>query len=121
MKKAAPNEYNLPAYPDSDPRKAAEVRLAHFAFFLSFLILETSCNVLIFASQQPMDASFKINTVVFFTPEERVMQVDEAQISGYGISSTPTRLLLRSPNPSRETYTKDVSGLQFTEIQTTLT
>ncbi|XP_033991606.1 uncharacterized protein LOC117487051 [Trematomus bernacchii] len=91
VKKAAPNEYNLPAYSDSDPRKAAE---------------------------QPMDASFRINTVVFFTPEERVMQADEAQINGYGISSTPTRLLLRSPNPSRETYTKDVAGVPMTVLST---
>ncbi|KAF3850004.1 hypothetical protein F7725_019723 [Dissostichus mawsoni] len=65
VKKAAPTDYNLPAYPDSDPRKAAEKHLV--------------CNVLIFASQQPMDAGFRITTVVFFTPEERVMQVDEAR------------------------------------------
>ncbi|KAI4802515.1 hypothetical protein KUCAC02_020348 [Chaenocephalus aceratus] len=70
VKKAAPNDYNLPAYPDADPRKAAE---------------------------QPMDAGFKITTVVFFTPEERVMQVDEAQRNGYGISSTPTRLVAGVP------------------------
>ncbi|KAK5879729.1 hypothetical protein CesoFtcFv8_022822 [Champsocephalus esox] len=41
MKKAAPNDYNLPAYPYSDPRKAAE---------------------------QPMDAGSRIATVVFLTP-----------------------------------------------------
>ncbi|KAL3052362.1 hypothetical protein OYC64_004999 [Pagothenia borchgrevinki] len=93
VKKAAPNEYSLPAYPDSDPRKAAE---------------------------QPMDASFRINTVVFFTPEERVMQVDEAWRNGYGISSTPTRLLVRSPNPSRETYTKDVAGVPMTVLSTSI-
>ncbi|KAF3850008.1 hypothetical protein F7725_019727 [Dissostichus mawsoni] len=91
VKKAAPTDYNLPAYPDSDPRKAAE---------------------------QPMDAGFRITTVVFFTPEERVMQVDEAQRNGYGISSTPTRLVLRSPNPSRETYTKDVAGVPMTVLST---
>ncbi|XP_034086545.1 uncharacterized protein LOC117555698 [Gymnodraco acuticeps] len=93
VKKAAPNDYNLPAYPDSDPRKAAE---------------------------QPMDAGFKITTVVFFTPEERVMQVDKAQRNGYGISSTPTRLVLRSPNPSRETYTKDVAGVPMTVLSTSI-
>ncbi|XP_034086546.1 uncharacterized protein LOC117555699 [Gymnodraco acuticeps] len=93
VKKAAPNDYNLPAYPDSDPRKAAE---------------------------QPMDAGFRIATVVFFTPEERVMQVDEAQRNGYGISSTPTRLVLRSPNPSRETYTKDVAGVPMTVLSTSI-
>ncbi|KAJ4920216.1 hypothetical protein JOQ06_027604 [Pogonophryne albipinna] len=93
VKKAAPNDYNLPAYPDLDPRKAAE---------------------------QPMDTGFKITTVVFFTPEERVMQVDEAQRNGYGISSTLTRLVLRSPNPSRETYTKDVAGVPMTVLSTSI-
>ncbi|KAJ4918069.1 hypothetical protein JOQ06_000001 [Pogonophryne albipinna] len=93
VKKAAPNDYNLPAYPYSDPRKAAE---------------------------QPMDASLKIATVVFLTPEERVMQVDEAQRNGYGISSTLTRLVLRSPNPSRETYTKDVAGVPMTVLSTSI-
>ncbi|XP_071058048.1 uncharacterized protein [Pseudochaenichthys georgianus] len=78
------------------------------------------CNGLIFASQQPMDAGFKITTVVFFTPEERVMQVDEAQRNGYGISSTPTRLVLRSPNPSHETYTKDVAGVPMTVLNTSI-
>ncbi|KAI9543991.1 hypothetical protein NQZ68_005040 [Dissostichus eleginoides] len=91
--RASPTDYNLPAYPDSDPRKAAE---------------------------QPMDAGFRITTVVFFTPEERVMQVDEAQRNGYGISSTPTRLVLRSPNPSRETYTKDVAGVPMTVLSTSI-
>nr|ANO39570.1 zona pellucida protein ZPAX2 isoform 1 [Chionodraco hamatus] len=93
VKKAAPNDYNLPAYPYSDPRKAAE---------------------------QPMDAGFRIATVVFLTPEERVMQVDEAQRNGYGISSTATRLVLRSPNPSRETYTKDVAGVPMTVLSTSI-
>ncbi|XP_071058120.1 uncharacterized protein [Pseudochaenichthys georgianus] len=92
VKKAAPNDYNLPAYPYSDPRKAAE----------------------------PMDAGFRIATVVFLTPEERVMQVDEAQRNGYGISSTSTRLVLRSPNPSRETYTKDVAGVPMTVLSTSI-
>ncbi|KAK5884328.1 hypothetical protein CesoFtcFv8_018163 [Champsocephalus esox] len=93
VKKAAPNDYNLPAYHYSDPRKAAE---------------------------QPMDAGFRITTVVFFTPEERVMQVDEVQRNGYGISSTPTRLVLRSPNPSHETYTEDVAGVPMTVLNTSI-
>ncbi|KAK5880644.1 hypothetical protein CesoFtcFv8_023648 [Champsocephalus esox] len=67
-----------------------------------------------------MDTGFRIATVVFFTPEERVMQVDEAQSNGYGISSTPTRLVLRSPNPSRETYTKDVAGVPMTVLSTSI-
>ncbi|XP_033948044.1 uncharacterized protein [Pseudochaenichthys georgianus] len=93
VKKPAPNDYNLPAYPYSDPQKAAE---------------------------QPRDTGFRITKVVFFTPEERVMQVDEAQRNGYGISSTATRLVLRSPNPSRETYTKDVAGVPMTVLSTSI-
>ncbi|KAI4818965.1 hypothetical protein KUCAC02_004252 [Chaenocephalus aceratus] len=93
VKKPAPNDYNLPAYPYSNPHKAAK---------------------------QPRDTGFRITKVVFFTPEERVMQVEEAQRNGYGISSTATRLVLRSPNPSRETYTKDVAGVPMTVLSTSI-
>lgn len=79
-------------------------------------------NVLIFASQkQPIDAGFSITTLVFFTPEEKIMKVAEAQRSGYGIANTATRLLLRSPKTSPETYTQNVSAPQFTKHQTSLT
>jgi len=60
-----------------------------------------------------MDAGFRIKTVVFFTPEEKMMTVTEAQRRGYGIANTPTRLVLRSPITSPETYTQHVSGLHF--------
>ncbi|KAK5852826.1 hypothetical protein PBY51_006665 [Eleginops maclovinus] len=65
-----------------------------------------------------MDAGFRITAVVFFSPEQRVMKVDEAQKNGYWISSTPNRLVLRSPNPSRETYTQDVAGVPMTVLNT---
>uniref|UniRef100_A0A3Q3KDJ3 ZP domain-containing protein n=1 Tax=Monopterus albus TaxID=43700 RepID=A0A3Q3KDJ3_MONAL len=50
-------------------------------------------------------------TVVFFTPEERLMSMTEAQERGYGITSTPSRLVVRSPRPAPETYTETVSQL----------
>lgn len=49
--------------------------------------------------------------LVFFTPEEKNMPVAEAQRSGYGIANTATRLLLRSPTSTPETYTQNVRGL----------
>lgn len=75
----------------------------------------------LFALQKlTIDAGFRITTLVFFTPEERIMKVAEAQRSGYGIANTATRLLLRSPKTSPETYTQIVSGLQVTSFQTDL-
>ena len=41
------------------------------------------------------------------------MKVAEAQRRGYGIANTATRLLLRSPHASPETYTQNVSALQL--------
>lgn len=41
------------------------------------------------------------------------MTVAEAQRRGYGIANTATRLLLRSPHGSPETYTQNVSVLQL--------
>lgn len=67
--------------------------------------------------KQPIDAGFRITTLVFFTPEEKIMKVDEAQRSGYGVANTATRLLLRSPKTSPETYTQNVSGVQLTALQ----
>uniref|UniRef100_A0A671W4U6 ZP domain-containing protein n=1 Tax=Sparus aurata TaxID=8175 RepID=A0A671W4U6_SPAAU len=55
-----------------------------------------------------------ITTLVFFTPVEKVMKVAEAQRRGYGIANTATRLLLRSPHGSPETYTQNVAGVPMT-------
>ncbi|XP_042359983.1 uncharacterized protein LOC121955951 [Plectropomus leopardus] len=99
VKRAAPDDYALPEHPISgahskfgDPRRAAE--------------------------KQPIDAGYRITTLVFFTPEERIMKVTEAQRSGYGITNTPTRLVLRSPKTSAETYTQNVAGVPMTVLKT---
>lgn len=66
--------------------------------------------------KQLIDGGFRIATLVFFTPEEKPMTVAVAQRNGYGIGTTPTRLTVRSPKNAPETYTQDVSGLQFTKF-----
>uniref|UniRef100_G3P5P7 ZP domain-containing protein n=1 Tax=Gasterosteus aculeatus aculeatus TaxID=481459 RepID=G3P5P7_GASAC len=84
-------------------------------------------NAMIFASLQncfaenvkrPSDAGFTIKALVFFTPEERIMKVKEAQRRGYGISNTPTRLVLRAPLSSPETYIQTVAGLPMKVLKT---
>lgn len=57
---------------------------------------------------------FRIAMLVFYTPAEKVMKVSEAQKRGYGVGNVATRLLLRGPTSSPETYTQDVSGSHFT-------
>nr|XP_019963154.1 PREDICTED: uncharacterized protein LOC109642703 [Paralichthys olivaceus] len=98
VKRAAPEDYALPAQPlpgvdaKLDPRRGAE--------------------------KKPTDAGFRIRSLVFLTPEEKVMTVAEAQRSGYGITSTPSRLVLRSPRTAPETYTQNVAGVPMTVLQT---
>lgn len=55
------------------------------------------------------DAGFRVKQMVFFTPEEKTMQVTDAQRT-YMITNTATRLFLRSPTTSSETFTQDVSS-----------
>uniref|UniRef100_A0A673BQ92 ZP domain-containing protein n=1 Tax=Sphaeramia orbicularis TaxID=375764 RepID=A0A673BQ92_9TELE len=64
--------------------------------------------------KRPIDKGFKITKVVFFTPEERIMEVTEAQRAGYEIANTPTRLTLRSSKTAPETYIQQVSSISFT-------
>lgn len=63
--------------------------------------------------QLPIDAGFQMTTVVFFTPAERAMAVAEARGRGYGIANTDSRLVLRGPKASPETYTQNVSGARL--------
>lgn len=56
-----------------------------------------------------IDAGSRVKNLVFFTPEEKPMEVTNAQRT-YMITNTATRLFLRSPATSSETFTQDVSG-----------
>ncbi|KAM7395242.1 hypothetical protein PAMA_006823 [Pampus argenteus] len=68
----------------------------------------------------PMDAGFRITTLVFFTPAERIMKVTEARRRGYGIANTPSRLALRSPKTSPEIYTQNVAGMPMMVLKTSM-
>ncbi|XP_059212870.1 uncharacterized protein LOC131991429 [Centropristis striata] len=70
------------------------------------------------AKKQPIDSGFRITAIVFFTPEERLMKTREAISRGYGVANTPTRLVLRSPKTSPETFTQDVAGIPMTVLRT---
>lgn len=43
------------------------------------------------------------------------MTLEEVQKAGYGVSVTPTRLVLRSPKNKPETFTDDVTD-DFTQL-----
>uniref|UniRef100_A0AAQ6AHW9 ZP domain-containing protein n=1 Tax=Amphiprion ocellaris TaxID=80972 RepID=A0AAQ6AHW9_AMPOC len=62
--------------------------------------------------------SFRMTTITFFTPAEKVMKVIDAQRSGHGIANTPKRLVLRSPKTSPETYTQNVAGVPMLVVKT---
>ncbi|TSR99429.1 Zona pellucida sperm-binding protein 2 [Bagarius yarrelli] len=51
--------------------------------------------------------------MVFYTPKEKPMMLTEAQEAGYGVSITPTRLVLRSPYNAPETYIENINGVQM--------
>lgn len=55
------------------------------------------------------DAGLRVKYLVFFTPEEKIMEVTEAQ-NLHMITTTPTRLFLRTSTTSSETFTQDVSN-----------
>uniref|UniRef100_A0A672GNF7 Zona pellucida protein AX 2 n=1 Tax=Salarias fasciatus TaxID=181472 RepID=A0A672GNF7_SALFA len=65
-------------------------------------------------SKLPIDAGFAIKTVVIYTPEEKMMTVTEAQRSGYAVTNTPSRLVLRTSKTSPDIYTVNVSSVSFT-------
>ncbi|KAG8011372.1 Zona pellucida sperm-binding protein 2 [Nibea albiflora] len=101
VKRAAPDDYGLPEHPIlganskfGDPRRAAE--------------------------KQSIDAGFRITTLIFYTPGEKLMNVVEAQRNGYGITNTATRLVLRSPKTSPETYIQNVAAVPMTVLTTSV-
>ncbi|KAG7508964.1 hypothetical protein JOB18_030126 [Solea senegalensis] len=71
------------------------------------------------AEKEPLDAGFRMASIVFFTPEEETtMTVTEAQRRGYGIGNTLTRLVLRSSKTATETFSQAIGGLPMTVLKT---
>ena len=80
-------------------------------FLFNNVFIVTCAVVLTFlpipqASASPND----IWKLMFFTPEPKVMLLNEAKKAGYGVKSTEHRLVLRSPFNSAETYIENVSN-----------
>ncbi|XP_028295584.1 uncharacterized protein LOC114457744 [Gouania willdenowi] len=96
VKKAAPGDYALPHHPIQNSQQYDHRRAAEY----------------------PIDKGFIIKTVIFYTPEEKIMTVTEAQRHGYGITNTPTRLVLRSPKTSPETFIVNVAGVPMQMLKT---
>ncbi|KAK3542320.1 hypothetical protein QTP86_022482 [Hemibagrus guttatus] len=63
--------------------------------------------------QQASTTLDNIWRMVFYTPKEKPMMLEEVREAGYGVSMTSTRLVLRSPYNTPETYTEDVNGVQM--------
>lgn len=63
--------------------------------------------------QKPLGPEFHMVSMVFYTPEETIMKVAEAQERGYRIGNIGSRLVIRSSQTAPETYSKDVSGMSF--------
>ncbi|XP_056150118.1 uncharacterized protein LOC130124794 [Lampris incognitus] len=66
------------------------------------------------------DPGMRIKSIVFHSTvhQEVAMTVHDAQERGYGIALTPTRLVLRSPSETHETYFEDVAGVPMTVLRT---
>ncbi|XP_030577378.1 uncharacterized protein LOC115774309 [Archocentrus centrarchus] len=102
--RAAPDDYSLPEHP---MRRGSP----EFAYFRRGVEVRG-------ARKRPLDAGYRITTVVFFTPEERPMKVTEAHQRGYGVGNTPTRLVLRSSKTGLATYTQIVAGVPMKVFKT---
>ncbi|XP_039874176.1 uncharacterized protein LOC120725377 isoform X2 [Simochromis diagramma] len=99
VKRAAADDYGLPAY--SEQQGSPEFASTRRA-----------------AEKRPIDAGYIITTVVFFTPEERIMKATEAHQRGYGVGNTPTRVILRSSKSALATYTQTVAGVPMKVFKT---
>ncbi|XP_058469804.1 zona pellucida protein AX 1 isoform X2 [Solea solea] len=64
-------------------------------------------------------ASDGIWKMTFFTPEPVSMVLREATQSGYAAKLTPTRVVVRSPYNTAETYTEDVAGVSMEVFRVT--
>ncbi|XP_077409480.1 uncharacterized protein LOC144039721 isoform X2 [Vanacampus margaritifer] len=64
-----------------------------------------------------VDSGFRISSLVFFTPVEKRMTLQEAHKAGYGVANTATRLVLRSSKSAAETYIQHVAGVPMTVLQ----
>ncbi|XP_036003215.1 zona pellucida sperm-binding protein 2 [Fundulus heteroclitus] len=58
--------------------------------------------------------------ITFFTPEPMSMVLKEAQQAGYSAMTTSTRLVMRSPYNTAETYSEDVAGVPMEVLRVSI-
>lgn len=68
------------------------------------------CCWVFFPSLQASGAAQGIWKMTFYTPEPVSMVLREAEQAGYSAMSTSSRLVVRSPYNTAETYSEDVSN-----------
>ncbi|XP_043076436.1 zona pellucida protein AX 1 [Puntigrus tetrazona] len=68
---------------------------------------------------EAITSRFNIWRMVFFTPEQKPMVLEDALKAGYGITTTKSRLVLRSGYDMPETYLKNVNGVPMKIIRLT--
>lgn len=66
-----------------------------------------SCPLLAF---QAITSKYNIWRMVFFTPEQKAMVLEDALKAGHGITTTKSRLAIRSGYDMPETYVENVSA-----------
>ncbi|XP_077443991.1 uncharacterized protein LOC144064950 [Stigmatopora argus] len=68
-------------------------------------------------AEKLINSGFTISSLVFFTPEEEKMTLQEAHRAGYGVANTDSRVVLRTGKSASETYIQHVAGVPMTVLQ----
>ncbi|XP_067239307.1 zona pellucida protein AX 1 [Chanodichthys erythropterus] len=68
---------------------------------------------------EAITSKYNIWRMVFFTPTQKAMVLEDALKTGYGVTTTKSRLVLRSGYDMPETYVENVNGVPMKIIRVT--
>ncbi|XP_056125463.1 zona pellucida protein AX 1 [Rhinichthys klamathensis goyatoka] len=68
---------------------------------------------------EAITSKYNIWRMVFFTPKQKAMVLEDALKAGYGVITTKSRLVLRSGFDMPETYVENVNGIPMKVIKVT--
>nr|XP_055041376.1 zona pellucida protein AX 1 [Misgurnus anguillicaudatus] len=68
---------------------------------------------------EAITSSYNIWRMVFFTPKQKAMVLEDALRTGYGVMTTKSRLVLRSAYDLPETYVENANGIPMKVIRVT--
>ncbi|XP_077077146.1 zona pellucida protein AX 1 [Siphateles boraxobius] len=68
---------------------------------------------------EAITSKYNIWRMVFFTPKQKAMVLEDALKAGYGVTTTKSRLVLRSGFDMPETYVENVNGVPMKMIKVT--